>query len=118
MANKYRNELEITLGGEKILLRPTFENIANLEGNLGFGVPTFAYRLHKISSKSEAPSMTEMAKVAYHCQADKKFSLEQIWDLCMIDGVAFSAEILKFVSQITVGDKAAPDVSDDSVKKN
>jgi translation initiation factor 2B subunit (eIF-2B alpha/beta/delta family) len=35
MTNPYRNEMQIKIGGEEILLRPTFENIAAMEAVMG-----------------------------------------------------------------------------------
>jgi len=114
MANKFRNELEIKVGDVNILLRPTFENCANLEAGLGYGLPMLAWRL----SKQQMPSMTDVAKVIYFCQAEKKLTLEQVWDLVMSEGVSITTDILRFTAQITAGDKTASTSVPEAVKKN
>jgi hypothetical protein len=117
MANKYRNESEIKVGGVKILLRPTFENCANLESALGgSGLPMIAYNL----TKQKTPPMTQLARIIYECQAEKKYTLEQIWDYTQIEGysVELMSSVLSFISLITAGDKAAPELSEEQIKKN
>lgn len=98
MENKFRNELEVTLSGEKILLRPTFENIANMESNVG----SIAYLAWKFSRGvtvqgdgttkpnedmiKSFPSLSETAQIIFYNQAEKKLSLEEIWDLILKNG--------------------------------
>lgn len=114
MANKFRNEMVIKVGGVEILLRPTFENCANLEYALGYGIPMLAYNL----SKQKMPGLSDIAKVLFHCQADKKLTLEQVWDLVMVEGVAVTTQILMFVGQISAGDKTQVPASESDIKKN
>lgn len=114
MANKFRNEKIVVLGGVEILLRPTFENCANLESALGFGIPQLAYNL----GVKKMPGLTEMAKVVYFCQADKKYTLEEIWQMIMQEGAGFGVNVIEFVGMVTAGDKALPDPSPADVKKN
>lgn len=124
--NKARNELVIKVGGKEILLRPTFENIAAMETNLG----SVAYLGWKYSrgvtmqngkavTTNEAiksiPSMTEVAQIIYYNQAStkpedsslKKYSLEEIWDMMLKNGAAgeIVRSIVMYLAQLTAGDK-------------
>lgn len=114
MANKFRNEKEIEVAGVKILLRPTFQNVADLENILGRGIPMLAYEL----SKRTIPKLTECALVVFHCQAEKKYTLEEIWDLVSSHGALITTDVLTFIAQITNGDKNAPTLPADEIKKN
>lgn len=110
MVNKHKNEKIVKLAGQDILLRPTFENCANLESALGYGLPQLAYNL----SQKKLPPMTDLAKVIYLCQAEKKYKLEEIWEMILTDGVSVTTEVLVFVGGITAGDKSQPE----DLKKN
>lgn len=114
MANKFRNEKIVNIGDVQILLRPTFENCANLEAALGYGLPMLAFSL----SKQQIPSLTDLTKVIFFCQAEKKYTMEQIWDLVMISGVAITTDILIFIGQVTAGDKTQVELSEADLKKN
>jgi hypothetical protein len=125
MENKFRNELEITLGGEKILLRPTFENIAAMENNVGsvaYLTWKFSRGIRSVDGKSLAsdaavrsmPSMNEAAKIIYYNQAAhkqgdptlKKYNLEEIWQLILEEGAGVAKHIILFLGRITAGNKA------------
>lgn len=130
MENLKRNEMEITLGAEKILLRPTFENVAAMEGAIG-GLAYLGWkfskgfqRMQKGTAVSDAlanfdpknmPSLTEMAQVIYFNQAAtkaddptlKKFSLEEIWDLVKMEGIKILPVVTIYISRITAGDKTS-----------
>lgn len=99
--NQYKNEKVIKLGGVEILLRPTFDNCASLEGDLGYGLPQLAFNM----SKAKLPAMTDLTKVVFHCQAVKKLTREEVWDLVMIEGVGLMTDILVFIANITTGAK-------------
>jgi len=114
MANKHRNESMIKVGEVEVLLRPTFENCANLESALGYGIPMLAFNM----MNKKLPGLTEVAKVIYFCQAEKKHTLEEIWDLIMIEGIGSSTQVLHFIGQITTGDKTQVAVSESELKKN
>ena len=115
MENKFRNEMEIQVGPEKILLRPTFENIAATEANAG----ALQYLAVKASRGNKDPkkglTMTEMAMIIYYNQAavssddvtKKKYSLEQIWELVMQEGLYLYQPILVFLARMTAGNKYA-----------
>ena len=113
MENKFRNEIEISLGDEVILLRPTFENIAMTETHIG-SISYLAWKFSrgvrmgddgKVDPKSlnseetikSLPSLTEISQVIYYNQADRKFTLEQVWDLVMGSGKA-----RELISAITI----------------
>lgn len=124
--NKARNELVIKVGGKEILLRPTFENIAAMETNLG-SVTYLGWKYSrgvtvqngKASSGTDAiksiPSMTEIAQIIYYNQASvnpednslKKYSLEEIWGMMLKNGAAGEVvrSIVMYLAQLTAGDK-------------
>ncbi len=129
MENKFRNEMEISLGGETLLLRPTFENIAAMETDIG-GLAYLGWKYSrgirlgadgrptKASMGSEAsikatPTLTECAKVIYYNQAatkaddptQKKFSLEEIWVLVSVEGISVVRPVTIYLAQVTAGDK-------------
>jgi hypothetical protein len=134
MANKFRNELEITLGSEKILLRPTFENLAAMESDLG-GVAFLSWKfsrglrmengkvdpnsVNELSLKS-LPSMTETAKIIYYNQAatkpedptQKKYSLEEIHQMVLEEGAGACKHVILFIGKVTAGDKTAQTIDE------
>jgi hypothetical protein len=120
MANKFRNESQIKIGGVEILLRPTFENCANLEASLGYGLQALAMKLSEAAKDSKKmPVSTDLVKVVYFCQAEKKYTLEEVWDFAKIEGtINIIAPILIFISTITTGDKTQVEASFSDVKKN
>src|SRR5690606_7558027 len=108
--NSARNELIVKLGGEEILLRPTFENISSMESNLG-GVAYLGWKFSRgvVIGKDgkpdlsggnteravkSLPSMNEVAQIIYYNQAavkpedptQKKYSLEEIWEKMLKNG--------------------------------
>jgi hypothetical protein len=130
--NPNRNELELTLGQEKILLRPTFENVAAMEqaiGGLAYlgwkfskgfqtlktGETTDGGPMIKGFDPKNMPTLTEIAQVIYYNQVAtkkddptlKKFSLEEIWDLVKMEGIKILPVVTVFITRITAGDKTA-----------
>lgn len=114
MANKHRNEYVIKVGEVEVLLRPTFENCANLESALGYGLPMLAFNL----SQKKMPPLTDLAKVIFFCQAEKKLTMASVWDLVLEEGVGITTQVLMFVGQVTAGDKTQVAVSESELKKN
>lgn len=124
--NKLKNEYEVKLGEKVILLRPTFEALANVEGSLG----SLAYLAWKFAASRNSPkhsiAFTDLCQIIYLCQAGKnredankpEYSLEDIWELMQSHG-AFKvlSDITIFISMVTAGDRTAPDLSE-AVKKN
>lgn len=129
MENKFRNELEITLAGKPILLRPTFENIAATEENVGSinyltwkfsrGIRFKEGKVDKNSLNTESavksiPSLSECAKIIYFNQAAtkpedpllKKYSLEEIWAMILEEGGGIPTKIIMYLGRITAGQKA------------
>lgn len=113
MENKFRNEMEIKCGSEKILLRPTFENIAATEANVGALQYLAVKSSRGIKDPKHGLTMSEIAQIIYFNQAatdpsdvtKKKFSLEQIWDLTMQEGLYLFKPILIFLARMTAGNK-------------
>lgn len=126
MENKFRNEMEISLGGQKILLRPSFENLAALESSAG-GLLYLSWKASKALRK-EGIGMSEMAFIIYHCQAavnaedpTKKFySVEEIMEMVLKEGMTVLKPITVFLARCTAGNKTVDDVSDmsDTQKKS
>ena len=135
MENRARNEMEIKLGEVTILLRPTFENIAAMEQNLGSvawltwkysrgtGVATMEKSIKAI------PSMTECAQIIFYNQLEtkensqtKKYSLEEIWELVLQEGAKVTITIIKFLGVIASGGSAPkqeePEAPTESEKKS
>lgn len=140
MENKFRNEMEIKLGGETILLRPTFENIAAMESFVGsvawlgwkfsrgvrVGADGKAIKQNVITEEAikAIPTLSDSAKIIYYnqaaCRADdptqKKFSLEEIWDLVLQEGTPVVKHITMYLAGVTAGSKAMV-VAEDAEKK-
>jgi hypothetical protein len=118
MENKFRNEMEIELAGTKILLRPTFENVAAMETNMG----GLAYLTWKMASNGNSPkalpSLSECAKIIFFNQSEqkedgtKKYSLEQIWEMIQEDGIVICKPVIQYLGRITAGNKNAQEFSD------
>ncbi len=143
--NNARNELTIKLGGEEILLRPTFENIAAMESNLG-GVNYLGWKYSRGLKKNESggidaasiasheaikslPPMSEIAQIIYYNQAarkqddptQRKYSLNEIWERLLITGSASLVRtITVYLAKLTAGDKlnAIEDMSDEEKKSS
>lgn len=136
--NNFKNEMEITLGSEKILLRPTFENVASMESNVG-GLTYLAWKFSRSTTKDKdgkpivneamiknMPSLTEVAQIIFYNQAAtkegdptlKKFSLEEIWDLVTLEGLKVIGPVTLFLCKITNGDKFKNDELSESEKKS
>lgn len=118
--NKFRNEHEIELAGEKILLRPTFENMAAMEqavGSLLYLAVKFSGGLKKGGQiERSMPSMTECAQIIYHCQAEKKLTLEETFDACMDHGLSVTRPVLEFLTKCSAGNKHQQDLTPDEKK--
>lgn len=137
MENQNRNEKLIKVGGQEILLRPTFENMAALESKLG----SISYLTWKVSravsvrtgkngveeavvSKADMPPLTWLAQVIYYCQAavkpedptQKKFSIEQIWNLVQVEGAACMVPIIQFIMRIGNGNALQAEPSETEKK--
>lgn len=124
--NSARNELIIKLGGEDILLRPTFENVSSMESNLG-GVAYLGWKFSRGAVKDingvmdttkaikSLPSMSEVAQIIYYNQAavksddptQKKYSLEEIWDRLLKNGAGGTVvrDVTMYLAKLTAGDK-------------
>jgi hypothetical protein len=125
MENKFRNEMEINLAGQKILLRPTFENIAAMEANVGSLVHLVwkfsrgAVKSKSVTEKSVAsfPSLSECAQIIYYNQAAvkpedptlKKYSLEEIWDMVLDEGATACKGVVEFLGKMMAGRKVSPE---------
>lgn len=128
MENKFKNEMEIEVGGEKILLRPTFENLAAMETKMG-GLAYLAFKFGQginletksvdqlISAKS-MPSLTETAQIIYFNQAEKKFSQEEVFDLCLNEGIKVCAQAVLFLVKCSAGNKMQREPSERQKKSS
>ena len=123
MANKFRNEMDIKLGRESITLRPSFESIAAMESDIGscaylawkysrgLGVKDEAARLE--AQVKAYPSMSETAKIIFYNQApvkpegpnEKSFTLEEIFEMVLAEGVKVCQLVPAFIAKCTAGNK-------------
>jgi len=103
--NKFKNEMIIKMGEVEILLRPTFENIANMEGDIG----GLAYIAHKFTKPGKGMmGINEAAKIIFYNQAEKNYSLDEIWELVSDEGIQIIGPVMQFLTKITMGNKMAP----------
>jgi len=125
MENKFRNEMEIELAGEKILLRPTFENMSVMENALG-SIGSLVYKYGKnidVNNINESamikslPPMNETAQIIFFNQAEKKYTIDQIYQMCLDEGLKAGAQIMLFLVRCTSGNKMAKEPSEKQ-KKN
>lgn len=123
--NKFRNELEIEIAGQKILLRATFDNLAATESELGsLGYLAAKYgRGVEIGTDGRAkvnadvlPSMTSVAKMIYLNQAEKKFSQEEIFQLCLASGLQSSKFMLEYLALCTSGNRYQQEMTEGEKK--
>jgi hypothetical protein len=120
MGNKFRNETEIVLGETKILLRPTFENIAAMESTVG-SVAWLGWKYSRgirlnedgkpVSSNDieqtikALPPLTEAAKIIYFNQAEKTYSQDEIWDMVQGAGIGIAKQVVLYLAKVTSGNK-------------
>lgn len=95
--NIFKNETELKIGDETILIRPTFENLAEMESNVG-SVTYLSWKFSQGVKKNRdgsvdrdslnsretiqaLPSLSEITEIIYYNQAEKKFSKEEIFRL-------------------------------------
>ncbi len=126
MENKFRNEMEIKLGEETILLRPTFENIAATEQTVG-SISWLGWKYSRgVTIKdgkvnvgdramSSLPPITESTRIIYLNQAatkpgddtQKKLTLEEVWDLVQMEGsLKVGNLVVTYLSKLTAGNRA------------
>ena len=124
MENRVRNEMEIDLAGQKVLLRPTFENIASLESSHG-SLAWLGWKFSRgLQDGKNMPGLTDYAHIIYHCQAATKaedptkklYSLEEIWDLVQQSGVSLLQPMMIFIARITAGNKMVNELNDNQKK--
>lgn len=116
--NVYKNEHIIKLGGQEILLRPTFENIAELE-TMVKPVANIALALTGKDPKGLFP-LTLCAKVIYFCQADRKadrpserkLSLEEIWIAMQDEGIKIYGPLTEFMAKVTAGNSMTQELTE------
>ncbi len=100
--NKFKNEMEIEIGSKKILLRPTFENLAQMEsnvGSVGYLSWKFSQGVRKNSDGSldssslnsreviqSLPSLSEITLIIFYNQAEKELEKEDIYELIVSEG--------------------------------
>lgn len=100
--NKFKNEMEVQIGSKKILLRPTFENLAEMETNLG-SIGYLSWKFSQGVRKNEGggldqsslnsreaiqalPSLTEITQIIFYNQAEKEYSKEDIYQMIIEEG--------------------------------
>jgi len=122
--NKSKNEHLIVLDGVEILLRPTFENLSLMESRLG-GIAYIAWKYGKdfdpqnLSAASNAkslPPLSDCAWIIFCNQADKKFSVDEIMDMCCSNGMKVATEVMYFVGKMLAGNKVQAEPSENQKK--
>lgn len=106
MENKFRNEKEIQLGEKTILLRPTFANLSTVESTIG-PVASIAVKISEAKKASEAQiPLVNLCTIIHLCQADKKMTIEEVFDLCVEEGYpSVKRQVMEFLIIITAGKK-------------
>jgi len=118
--NPHRNEVQVQLAGESILLRPTFENLAALEADVG-GIPWLAWKYGRgvnIDKKGKVtldenalPPLSITTKIIFHSQVPAEGAprkgLEEVHELVMAEGMTASRFALDFIMKCTAGNKMA-----------
>lgn len=120
MENKFRNEKRINLAGKEILLRPTFENLANMETKMG-GIAYLAWKYGKgvdmtkpnaVASAAALPPISDCAQIFYFNQippdGEKPIDIETMLDLCLQEGLKVTTVALEFLMGVASGNKNAP----------
>lgn len=108
MANKYKNERLINIGGVEILLRPTFENLASFETNV-ITLDQFSFNL----VKGKMPSLSQIIQAIFYFQAVKEFNLEQINQMVIeANGIQIFSQVAPFLSSVTAGYMNKKDVDE------
>jgi hypothetical protein len=110
--NPVRNEFEIVLGAVKILLRPTFDNIAKMENAVG-GLNYLSWKFSRgqLGKKAslevlvkDLPYLTDITKVIFYNQAKEQFTIDEIWEMVKAEGGAsVTKQVVKFLGRITAG---------------
>lgn len=120
MANKFKNEKEIKIGGESILLRPTFENLANMESKVG-SIAHMAMKLVNFNNgMKNVIGISEIATIIFYNQAandpdfgTKPKSIGAIYDLVLEEGFYLVIPPLaEYVGGVTRGNKLEPELSE------
>lgn len=128
--NNFRNEMLVEIGTEKILLRPTFQNMSEMESNVA-SVSYLAYKFSRglretgANKENEAakslPSLTEAAQIIYYNQAERKFTLDEVWEKIISSGNTpkIMVQVTIFIGKMLAGGDFNIDkeVTDDE-KKN
>jgi len=120
LENKFKNEMLLEVAGEQILLRPTFENIAQMETKMG-SIASLAFkygRNFKADSKdpleqmNSFPPISECAQIIYYNQAEKTFTQEEIFQKCLDEGIKVGSQVMLFLVRITAGNKMLKEPSE------
>lgn len=104
MANRLKGDIDIELGGKKLLLRPTFEGLIEIEDKAGTGLSQI---LHRFVNKEW--SMKHVAAVIYgglFHYGEKAPSFEQVGKQIVAQGVSkFLAPSVMLISKSIAPDK-------------
>lgn len=109
------------MGGEEILLRPTFANMQATEQALG-SMPYLAYKYGKGSeidpvtgkikvNPDSLPGLADCAKIVFLNQEPKKLTQEQVFELVLAEGIKVALPVMTFLLGCSNGNKLAPDLS-------
>lgn len=124
----------LKLGPQEILLRPSFENVAMTETNVG-GLAYLAWKFSKGSRVGQSmnemakavPTLTECATIIYYNQAatnpedptKKLLSLQEIWDLVQVQGMKDVIQnITIYLAKITAGQAKVDEIEEKEKQAN
>lgn len=85
MANKQRGEVEIRLGGETLVLRPTFHALCEIESKAGAGLITIAKKLR--NSEAGLKEITAIIWAGMKGADINKYSFEQAGEEVVREGL-------------------------------
>ena len=110
-----RNEMEVEIGGKKILLRADFDSLRKFEQAVG-GMGAFI----KPIATTGMINLTDSVLLIYHTQAPEnsvKYSQDECFSLVMSEGMAVAKKLMVYVAMLTAGNKRVDGLGDASKKE-
>lgn len=125
--NQVKNEYLLKIAGKEILLRPTFEALANIESAVGT-LSHLSYRLAKgVTDLKHQLGFAEVCRIIFYSQSGQKvvnrapapeYGLEDIANLVKAEGLfSVIAQVTIYLGTVAAGDNMAPDLTENA-KKN
>ena len=86
--------------------------LAYLAYKYGQGINSVTGQIEPDKAAKAMPPMTECAKIIYFNQVGTSYSLDEIFDLVMQEGLGISGQIMIFLVRCTAGNKFQSEVSE------